>query len=89
MTWWHGLLALQAVTGLVWAFTAFRVLFALRARAVQDSGQMFPGLRATLHSFRGFLTRHEDAPHRRRLGLLTATLLALSALIAATGGAGR
>jgi hypothetical protein len=87
MTWWHGLLAVQAVTGLVWAFAAFRILFRLRTRAVQDSGQMFPGLRATLRTFAGFLTRPDDAPDRRRLGLLTLAMIALSILIAATGGA--
>lgn len=89
MTWWHLVLTVQAVTALVWAYTAFRILFRLRARAVRDSGQMFPGLRSTLRAFGGFLTRPDDAPDRRRLGVLTVALIGLSVLIAVTGGPGR
>lgn len=89
MTGLQGLLAIQAVTGMVWAYTAFRVLFRLRARAVQDTGQPFPGLGATLRAFGGFLTRPDDRPWRWRLGLLTAALVGLSVLVAATGGPGR
>jgi hypothetical protein len=89
MTWWHLILAVQAVTGLVWAYAAFRILFRLRARAIRESGMIFPGLSVTLRVFRGFLTDPGHGSDRRRLGALTAILLALSVLGAATGGAGR
>ena len=72
-------LSLQAVVGLVWAFLMFRTLFRLRADAVDASGRMFPGLGATLGSFRGFLTLPRYARDRRLLGGATLLLVGLSA----------
>lgn len=76
MTAW---LAAQAVLFAVWAFVAFRILFRLRARAVAESGAAFPGLRATLAAFAGFLREPGFARERRLLAVLTAALLAMSA----------
>ncbi|QYK41364.1 MAG: hypothetical protein KF887_18670 [Paracoccaceae bacterium] len=86
MTLWHALLLAQAAVFVVWAVLAFRILFRLRARAVRDSGRTFPGLGATLRSFRGFVTRPDDRADRTRLVLLTLVLAGLSVAIALTGG---
>jgi hypothetical protein len=76
MTVW---LALQAVLFAGWVLLAFRTLFRLRSRAVAESGTAFPGLRATLAAFAGFLRDPGFARERRLLAVLTAALLAMSA----------
>ncbi len=73
------LLAVQAMVFVLWAAAMFRTLFRLRRRAVAESGIAFPGPGATLRSFRAFLTEPEFAADRRRLGWLTAALVALIA----------
>lgn len=70
------LLVVQAAVGMLWAVLMFRTLFRLRARAVRDSGQMFPGPGATLRSFAAFLTDPAMAADRRQLGLATLAMFA-------------
>lgn len=74
------LLAVQGVVFAVWAFLAFRTLFRLRARAVAASGQMFPGLSATLAAFAGFWRDPEHGVDRRAMGWSTAAMVAMIAL---------
>jgi len=74
------LLAVQGVVFAVWAFLAFRTLFRLRARAVAASGQMFPGLGATLAAFAGFWRDPELRADRRAMGWSTAAMVAMIAL---------
>lgn len=77
-----GLLALQGAAAVIWAFLMFRTLFRLRARAVDRSGQAFPGVGATLESYRAFLTEPAFARDRRLLGGATVALFATIALFA-------
>ena len=73
-------LLLLTATGAVfalWAVLAFRVLFRLRARAVERSGTMFPGLGATLAAAEEFARAPGFARDRRRLAGVTAGLFAL------------
>lgn len=72
------LLAFQLSVFLVWAFLAFRWLFALRADAVAESGSAFPGPGAQLRAFRGGLVDERYAKARFRLGVLTLILLGSS-----------
>lgn len=72
------LLAFQVAVFVVWAYLAFRWLFALRADAVAESGTAFPGPGPTLRAFRGGLVDGRYAKERIRLGLLTVVLLASS-----------
>ncbi|MFN3970401.1 MAG: hypothetical protein ACK4L4_03375 [Gemmobacter sp.] len=87
MTLFFALLAAQTVLGLVWAYAAFRILFRLRARAMDDSGQAFPGLSASLRAVHGFLTRPADRRDRLRFGLLTFFLIVVTGGIAILGAA--
>lgn len=73
------ILAVQAVVFAAWVFVAFRFLFRLRAVAVRASGRPFPGLDATLDAFRAGAADPAFAADRRRLLILTAALLILSA----------
>lgn len=73
-------LVVQGALFLLWAFLAFRWLFALRADAVAESGKAFPGPAATLRAFSRGLTDARYAKERLRLGILTPLLLGLSAL---------
>ena len=75
-----GLLAVQGVVFAVWTWLAFRTLFRLRARAVARSGQMFPGLGATLAAFAGFWRDRDHAVDRRAMGWSTLAMLAVMAL---------
>lgn len=73
-------LLLLTATGVVfalWAVLAFRVLLRLRARAVERSGAMFPGLGATLATAGDFARAPDFARDRRRLAGVTAGLFAL------------
>ena len=72
------MLALQGVVFTVWAFWMFKVLFALRRRAVAETGRAFPGPGATLKQFADFLRVPEFAADRRVLGGLTAGLVTLT-----------
>jgi hypothetical protein len=72
------LLALQLVVFLIWAFLAFRWLFALRADAVKESGSAFPGPASQLRAFRGGLVDERYAKDRVRLVILTLILLTSS-----------
>lgn len=72
------LLALQFVVFLIWAFFAFRWLFALRADAVAESGSVFPGPGSQLRAFRGGLVDERYARDRVRLVILTLILLSSS-----------
>lgn len=69
------LLGVQGVVFAVWAVLAFRTLFRLRARAVEASGQMFPGLEATLAAFAGFWRDPVHAPDRRAMGWSTLAMV--------------
>jgi hypothetical protein len=74
------LLGLQAVVFVVWGALMFRALFMLRARAVQRSGQSFPGLGATLESYGAFLGLPEFRRDRRLLGAATLALFGMIAV---------
>jgi hypothetical protein len=82
------ILAVQAAVFLVWAFVAFRWLFALRADAVAESGSIFPGMGSQLRAFRGGLVDRRYAKDRVRLGLLTLILLGSSLVHFLLSGAG-
>ncbi|EKF41610.1 hypothetical protein [Nitratireductor indicus] len=75
------LLACQGMLFTVWAFLAFRFLFALRNDAVVATGSVMPGLRATLRAFRGALTEPRYFSVRWRLFSTTVLLLLLSGLV--------
>lgn len=72
------ILVLQFIVFLIWAFLAFRWLFALRADAVAESGSAFPGPGSQLRAFRGGLVDERYAKDRVRLVILTLILLTLS-----------
>ena len=76
------LLTLQGVVFATWTFLAFRFLFALRRDAVASSGQLIPGLRATLSSFRGGLVDPRYRDERIRLAVVTVVMFALIATFA-------
>ena len=77
---WAGL-AIQAGVFVVWTWLAYRSLFRLRAWAVRQDGQPFPGLAATLDAFGDFFRHPRFANDRRQLGLATLALVALSVLL--------
>jgi len=77
-------LAIQGTVFVVWAFLAFRFLFALRKDAVAASGSALPGLGATLTSFHGGLTEPKYRRQRWALGLATLALFALIGIQALT-----
>jgi hypothetical protein len=79
-------LAVQGVLFAVWAVAAFRTLLRLRARAVAESGRMFPGPGPTLQAFGAFLREPGFARDRRVLGGLGAVLLLASAGFALVSG---
>jgi len=72
------LLIFQGVVFLIWAFLAFRWLFALYADAVAESGTILPGLTSATRAFRGGLVDERYAKDRRWLGILTLVLLSSS-----------
>ena len=72
------ILVLQFIVFLIWAFLAFRWLFALRADAVAESGSAFPGPGSQLRAFRGGLVDERYAKDRVRLVILPLILLTLS-----------
>lgn len=72
------ILVLQFIVFLIWAFLAFRWLFALRADAVAESGSAFPGPGSQLRAFRGGLVDERYAKDRVRLVILSLILLTLS-----------
>lgn len=78
------LLAAQAGLFAVWGWLMFRTLFRLRARAVQATGRVIPGLGATLATFRDFFVDPALARDRRQLGLVTLALFALTLLFTLT-----
>ncbi len=80
------LLVLQGVTFALWAVTAFRILFHLRARGEARTGQSFPGPGAFLAALRDWLSDPAEAKWRRDLAALTAMLIALTVLIARSAG---
>lgn len=67
-------LVVQGLVFAAWAALAFRTLFRLRARAVAQSGQAFPGLRATLAAFAGFWHAPDHAADRKAMGWSSALL---------------
>lgn len=73
------LLGVQGLIFAVWTFLAFRTLFRLRARAVAASGQMFPGLGATLAAFAGFWRDPVHAPDRRAMGWASLAMVVVMA----------
>lgn len=75
-------LGVQAVVFAVWAFHAFRVLFHLRARVVEESDRAFPGMAVTLRMFRAFAQEPRYARDRRLLLGLTLLLFALIGVFA-------
>lgn len=79
-------LTLQGAVFAVWAFWMFKVLFALRRRAVAETGRAFPGPGATLKQVADFLQVPEFASDRRVLGGLTAGLVALTLGFAIVAG---
>ncbi|MDO9524398.1 MAG: hypothetical protein Q7J57_02485 [Gemmobacter sp.] len=76
MNWLVILLPIQGMIFVVWTFLMYRSLFRLRRRAVARSGQIFPGLSATLEAFGAFVTDPEFARDRRQLGWATVVMLA-------------
>jgi hypothetical protein len=72
-------LSLQAITFALWAFTAFRILFHLRRRAVEATGQPFPGPVTFLRTLRAWSGDPTERPWRLRIALLTLVLVGLSA----------
>lgn len=70
-------LTAQGVVFAVWGFLAFRFLFALRRDAVAASGNVIPGLGATLTSFHGGLTAPKYRRQRRVFLLVTVLLFVL------------
>lgn len=75
-------LVVQGVAFLVWAFLAFRWLFAMRADAVARSGQTLPNMATQLQVFRDGFVEPRYRSHRVRLLLATAVLVALTVLSA-------
>lgn len=73
-------LVLEAILFAFWVVAMFRTLFRLRRDAVAESGRAFPGPGAALDSFAGFFRRADYARDRRRIGMLTLLLLAVSVL---------
>ncbi|WP_412051087.1 hypothetical protein ACK6D9_06670 [Hoeflea sp. Naph1] len=73
-------LAIQGSVFLVWTVLAFRWLFALRADAVAISGRTLPNMSATFEAFRGGLVDPRYRRYRLGFSVLTALLMALSAL---------
>ena len=70
-------LGVQGGVFAVWAVLAFRALFALRAEALRlEAGPIGPV--ASLRAFRRFVTAGQWRVARRRLGLVTLVLLALT-----------
>ncbi|RUS61010.1 hypothetical protein EGN72_06255 [Pseudorhodobacter sp. E13] len=82
------ILALQAVVFVVWAVQMFRCLLRLRARAVAQSGKLWPGPVVSLRSFKAFVTEAEYQRDRRILGGLTLLMFALIGAGALASGQG-
>lgn len=71
-------LSVQAVLFAAWIVLAFRWLFAIRAEAVAQAGNSFPGLGATLRAFRWGFVAPGLARQRLWLGVLTLALVLAS-----------
>lgn len=80
------ILGLQGVAFVAWTIQMFRCLFRLRARAVAQSGKLWPGPIVTLRSFKAFVTEPEYQRDRRILAALTAVLLVLISAVALVSG---
>ena len=72
------ILVLQFIVFLIWAFLAFRWLFALRADAVAASGTALPGPGWAVRAFRSGLVDKRYARDRLWLGILALVLLSSS-----------
>ncbi len=76
-----GLLGLMAIVFVVWAVTAFRVLFDLKkiadVRRKAENAGLFRSQGITNEIFREFFTKPEHRKNRRRVVLLTALLFGI------------
>ncbi|MCC5973154.1 MAG: hypothetical protein JJT81_03790 [Rubellimicrobium sp.] len=81
------LLILQGLIFALWAATAFRILFHLRARGEARTGQMFPGPVTFLSALRDWLSDPAEAKWRRDLvGLSVMLVLLTLAIVLSTAG---
>ena len=72
------ILAAQAIVFLWWAYEAFRALFDLRARAEEETGQVFPGPLALIRMAGQWMRDPGTRRRRMRLLALTAVLFGSS-----------
>ena len=71
-------LTLQGIAFALWAFTAYRILFHLRRRAIAMTGNSFPGPISFLRAIRAWLHDPAERPWHLRLAVLTLVMLGLS-----------
>ncbi|MEJ6390253.1 hypothetical protein [Gymnodinialimonas ulvae] len=73
-------LVLQALVFLAWAFMMYRMLFTLRARNQEQTGQTFAGPAGFLTQFKHWLKSEEDRQDRKTLFFLTFVLIAMNVM---------
>ena len=71
-------LILTIVVFAMWAFSMFRLIFAVRARAVARTGKAWPGPRDTLQEWRNWLRDPAFKQERRQALAMTAAVLLLN-----------